>query len=88
VLGSGGVRIRRSGADAVDTGLVAYDRRWHVRYRLPAPISWSITAGRLFVGNASNAILELGLQNGARLRRVHPPESWLPYDLVSWTPSR
>jgi hypothetical protein len=87
VLCSGGVRIR-SGADAVDTGLVAYDRNWHVRYRRPAPTSWSIAAGRLFVASMPNAIFELDPHSGARLRRVHPPESWLPYDLVPWTPPR
>jgi hypothetical protein len=47
-----------------------------------------MAAGRLFVGNASHVIFELELHSGARLRRVHPPESWLPYDLASWTPPR
>src|SRR5207302_4497685 len=56
VLCSGEVRIRRSGADAFDTGLVAYDRHWRVRYRRPAPLYWSVVAGRLFVGHLDNTI--------------------------------
>ncbi len=88
VLCSGGVRIQRGGADSVETGLVAYDREWHVSYRRPAPMYWSLAAGRLFVGSVSNVIVELDLRTGKRLRRVRPPDSWLPNDWAYWTPPR
>jgi hypothetical protein len=84
VLCSGGVRIHGTGADAVQTGLVAYDRHWRVRYRRPAPTYWSLTAGRLFAARAQNRVVELDLRTGTRLRRVRPPDSWLPYDLAVW----
>jgi hypothetical protein len=87
VLCSGGVRIR-GGADAFDTGLVAYDRHWRARFRLPPPVSWAVAAGRLFVGSLDHRIVELDPRSGKLLRRVRPPDSTLPYDVVSWAPPR
>ena len=88
VLCAGGVKIARSGAGSVDTGLVAYDSRWKVLYRRPAPFYWCASAGRLFAETLSGPRFELDLRTGARLHRVHLPELEYPCELIIWKPAR
>jgi hypothetical protein len=74
ILCSGDVIVRRHGQPHVDTALVAYDRRWRIRYRKgPAPLYWQLIGGRLVVSRENGRRFELDPTSGGRIRRVSPP---------------
>jgi hypothetical protein len=75
ILCSGDAVVRGNGASEIETALVAYDRRWRIRFRKgPPPLSWQLAAGRLLVNRYGRPVFELDPTTGKRIRRVFPPE--------------
>jgi hypothetical protein len=75
ILCSRDVAVRKHGRPEIDTALLAYDRRWRIRYRKgPAPLFWQLIAGRLVVKRENGPAFELDPSSGRRIRRVSPPQ--------------